>query len=223
MSKVMPMQKTSRRSPPRGKRCLAMSKMSLPAACASYHDEACVQPPPLSPYFTLRIICMFRPRVRFVSLQPGEDDPGVFQGYCCPGHVGCDLRSLHRGHALSSPAEVKINSACSNAQICLSKSEPCSYNSIPAWNVHAADAIDDEIPGSVRAYVEPLVLDDAPFNPHKTGGELANHVHISLLPLPPASFLPPPPHILAYKRACKMQLRCTACPHFRCNAAASRL
>jgi hypothetical protein len=34
----------------------------------------------------------------------------------------------------------------------------------------AADAIDDEVPGSVRADVEPLVTGDKPFKPYSPGG-----------------------------------------------------
>ncbi|GAB4822836.1 hypothetical protein N2152v2_009882 [Parachlorella kessleri] len=58
-----------------------------------------------------------RPRVKFVTLQPGGDDP--------------------------------------------------------------ADAIDDEIPGSVRANVEPLVLDDVPFNPYDAGDTELSVAHMA--------------------------------------------
>lgn len=39
-----------------------------------------------------------------------------------------------------------------------------------AMSCHAADAIDEEIPGSARADVEPLVLGDTPYDPYKGGG-----------------------------------------------------
>lgn len=34
-----------------------------------------------------------------------------------------------------------------------------------------ADAIDEELPGSVRIDAEPLVLDDRPWLPNEAGGE----------------------------------------------------
>lgn len=56
----------------------------------------------------------------------------------------------------------------------------------PRLCLGAADAIDDEVPGSVRADVEPLVLEGEPFNPFPAGGAQLTTV-VSVRPAPGVS------------------------------------
>lgn len=87
-----------------------------------------------------------RKRTRFVELQPAADDPGKTSGRL--------------------PLPSGLSSCCGPPSSTVSQRRSTIYGPL-----HAADGIDEEVPGSVRADVEPLVLGDRPFEPCPPGGE----------------------------------------------------
>jgi hypothetical protein len=94
-----------------------------------------------------------RQRTQFVELQPSQEDPGGAFGESRGMGSRCESQE-----AWPSPVSAERVAAA-------------LWKRCPKGCRAAADAIDEEVPGSVPAGVDPLVLADRPFHPYSPGGE----------------------------------------------------